>query len=367
MPQVFRTVFISTCFCAVCRVRTQEIADFLNLYQIPYDFGEIFGGQHEITAGVRSRLEACSIVIVILTRKKQICEGSWAPSQWVIDEAVCADSQDKHLIILAEEGVIVDGLLKNKERLIFEPQDGFNSKFLLRVMRQMITALGSYGLTIGLKPVGEAVKETGEVITHISDEPVEDDCGNNAKDLIEKVKELTAQGQYGEALKFARQCTEIAPDCWRGFTSKAGLLAKEGFIEEAEEVLSDVLRKFHHNNKACACALHNKAGILEATSGRNPLRKLLLSLRHMLEESLRLDPERIYTRASLAIVLTQLDELSQAERLIEDSLTYRGFPEAFLFELESRGIVVEVLSKLPRWIERILSSFRRGNSDEHSN
>lgn len=365
MPRLFETIFISTCFCEDCGERARAFADFLSEFDIRYDFGENFGGHQEITEGVRSRIDACSLGVVILSRKTKIGENSWAPSQWVISEAVRVDALGKPLIVLAESGVVIDGLLKNKEHLVFEPHDGFNLKFLLRVLRQVKKALDEYDLTIGLKLKSETLKETAAVHAYISNEPIEDECGDDAKQLIDEVKELSRQGLFEEALKRAMRAAEIAPDCWRAYTSIGALLAKLCRLAEADKVLSDVLRKFRHNNKARACAFHNKAGILEAKSRRNPSTESLFAQRSLLEESLQLDPDRLYTRASLVIVLTQLGEMSQAEKIIEDSLTYRDFPEAFLFELESRGIVVEILSKLPRWVERLLSSIRRGNPDEH--
>lgn len=358
MRQPFGTVFIATCFCPDCRARVQVICDFLDECKIRYVFGENFGGYDKISEGVIARIDASSLVIVMLTHE--------TPSRWVCDEAVHAAGRNKPLILIRESCVVVDGLLEDREMLVFESNSEFDGDFIPNFMRKLNAVLEEYDLTVGLKPLGENVQGSAEIITRIANDPIGGECGNGSKALIERAKELTAQGEYEQALEQARRAAELYPGCWRAYTTMGGLLAKLGCESEANDVLNDVLLRFSYDKKACACALNNLGGILEAKTRHDPCKELLLEECRLFEESLQLDPDRLDTRASLAIALTRLKEVRQAERLIEDSLVYRGFPEAFLFELESQGLVVEILSKLPRWVERLLSGVRRKDSNNHN-
>lgn len=367
MPQGLRPGFIFTCFCTRCRERAEALANFLEEIEVRTILGEDFDGCLEISDGVRSRIESCSFGIAIFTRKKKRSggEGTWEASRYVQDEAVAALNLKRPLVILKERGVEVGGMLKNREHLVFEPGKGFDVEFLRRVVRRVKAVYAGYGLTIGLKPEDDAPAPDEPVVhVHVADDPIEGDCASVAGQ-IRKVKALTKKGQFGEALELAQHIAMSKPACWPPFVSMSGLLAKLGRLAEADEMCDDILRRFERHSHAKAAALHNKAAILEATAGRKPPRGSLVAQHALLEESLRLHRSRVYTRASLVIVLTQLGEVGEAVERLEGSFEFgKSFEDAFKFELESRGLVVEILSKLPRWVERRLYSVRRFDTDE---
>lgn len=354
MPQAFGPVLISTCFCKTCWERAQVLAELLAENEIRCVFGKDFADK-DVTTGVFSRLSSAVFVIAILSR----C-AEHDISQWVAHEAVCCIHEGKHLILLVERGLSPEGLLKQPERIEF-PTGDFDQKTILRLVRKVKAILNVHGLTLGLKQSDEAVAGRAGVFLHVSKGQIGNDCNDTAKSLIEEVKRLTAEGSIEEALEVALRTADADPRCWRALTSAAALHAKLGQRREAEKAVAQVLRAFRRNDKARAAALHQKAWLLETMSGRNPSPVSLRRQRRWYEKSLSLDGEsveRLPTRASLAIVLVQSGERDAAVELLEESFAFEGFDDAFKYELETRGLVIEVLSQLPKWVTAFLYPVR---------
>jgi tetratricopeptide (TPR) repeat protein len=352
-------IFIPTNFSPSARERAEQLAEFLKLFELRGVFGDTFGGG-EVTEGVRQRIETAWFVIALLSRDVKIGDDAWSASEWVKQELLWALAHKKECHILIEEGVqFTDGLIGNVERLTFKA-DGF-SDVLVPLGRQLRALLNRHLLTTGIKKL--------PIHTHVSDELLRNECTDEAKLLILEVRHLSRQQRYEEALELAEKAARTDPKCWRAWTSLGAILVQLNKVDDGNKVFAQVLSDFAGNNKAVAAAYHNQAWVLEIKSGYNLSAKALREQARLYERALKLDPSRVYTRASLLInrlIRGEADgaERLKAERLLEDSLLYEGFLEALRFELDTRGAKGhKVLQLLPTWLRYLLYPIHLNDSD----
>jgi tetratricopeptide (TPR) repeat protein len=353
-------IFIATSFSKSGRQRAEELAEFLKLFELRAVFGETFGGG-EVSEGVRQRIETAWFVIALLSRDVEISDGVWRASEWVMQELPWARARKKDCLVLVEEGVqFTGGILGNVEHLTFRP-DGF-SEVLVPMGRQLRALLNRRLLTTGIKKL--------PIHTHVSDELLRNECTDEAKLLILEVRHLSRQQRYEEALELAEKATRTDPKCWRAWTSLGAILVQLNKVDDGSKVFAQVLSDFADNNKAVAAAYHNQAWVLEIKGSYNLSAKALREQARLYERALKLDPARVYSRASLLINRLIRGETDEAERLkaeslLEHSLLYEGFLDALRFELDTRGARGhKALQRLPTWLRYLLYPIHRNDSDK---
>ena len=348
-------IVIATSFDARGRARAQLIASFLELFELPSVLGETFGGL-EVSQGVRERLESASFVVAILSREVQVGEGTWKPSDWIIQEIAWAKARNKELLILLEDGVQFSRALVGEVEFITFHDDSF-SDVLVQFGRQLRALLNRHLLTTGIKPLS--------IYTYVSDEPLSNHCADHeAKLLILKIRHLSKQKRYEEALGLAFKATRDYPACWRGWSSLGALMVQLGNVDEGDKVLAQVLSDFPDDDKALGAALHNRAWVLEIKGGLNPSASARREHMRLYARALKHDPSLVNTRACLYIGRLLLGETDKAEKLLENSLLYEGFLDALSFELAERGASAhKALQMFPSWLRSILFPTRGGRSD----
>lgn len=347
-------VVIPTSFDEVGLACARSVAEFLKLFELESVLGQNFGGG-EVSKGVRERIEAAFFVVAILSRDVQVGDGTWRAPEWVIQEIAWAKAHEKDCLLLVEEGVSFNGgILGDVEYLSFKA-DSF-SDVLVPLGHQVRSLLSRHLLTTGIKKV--------PVYTHVSDEPLRNECTDEAKLLILKIRHLAKQQRYEEAQEVALTATRICPAYWRAWTSLGALLVRLGKIEEGDKVFAQVLKDFPDSSKGMAAALHNRAWVQEIKRGFNASANGLKEQARLYEKALKLDDPRVNTRACLLICRLLLNEKHKAERLLKDSILYEGFLDALRYELDTRGARAhKVLPALPKWLRHLLYPIRPGTPD----
>lgn len=344
-------VFFITGFSKKCRRHANMLADVLDTLGIEYSFGENFGGVG-IAEGVRTKIEEASFVIALLPRDSQVEEkGTRA---WLIEELAWSKASKKDALILMEKGVrLSGGIIGDAERLKFNA-DKF-AEVLPQFMRALKSLLNRHYLTLGVTDWA--------AVMHVSDEQMIDECNDEAKFLISKVRQMTKQQKYSEALQYAKRATEVDPAAWRAWTSYGALQVRLGRVKEGDAIFKQVIKDFPKSAKALSTAIHNRAWVKAINAGYNPSEKSLMEQAQMYRRALSLDTERIYTRASLLIVYLQLGDLERAHKLLEESVMFEGFLGALRFELDTYGAKVhDLLRLLPTWVRFMLYPVRRSGS-----
>lgn len=338
-------ILIPTSFDDMSRRRARLLAEFFELFELRTLLGENFGGGL-ISAGVRERIEKSFFVVAILSREVELSDGTWRASEWVIQEISWARALKKDLLILVEEGVtFTNGILGDVERLTFNA-DRF-SDVLIPLGRQMRALLNRHFMTTGIKRL--------PIHTHVSDEPLRNECGEEATLLVLEIRHLAKQQRYEEALELAVKATRIEPKCWRAWTSLGALLVKVGKVDQGDDIFARVLKDFSDDHRGIATAIHNRAWVQEIKCGLNPSESALREQTEMYERALKLDESRVNTRVCLIICRLLLEEIDEAERLIKDSILHEGFLDALRFELDVRGARVhKALQALPARLRHLM-------------
>lgn len=353
MDEAKNYIFIPTSFSGKGKERAELVSAFLELFELRCVLGETFGGG-EVAKGVRERIDGSWFLVPILSRQVRVGDDTWAASEWVWQELAYAKRAAKDCIILVERGVrFGGGILGDVEYLEFDPEKF--SDVLIPLGRQVRALLNRHLLTTGLKPT--------PIHTYVSDEPLRNECTDEAKRLILEVRHLAKQRRFEEALDFAKKATRVDPNCWRAWTSLGALLVQLGKVDDGDKIFAQVLSDFASNNKAAAAAWHNRAWVREIKAGCFPSQSELKGQARLYERALKLDGTRVNTRACLLIIRQKLGEADKAERLLEDSVLYEGFLDALRFEFDARGgSAHKALQAMPKWLRHLLYPIRQDAS-----
>lgn len=325
------------------RERARILTEFLELFGFQCMLCEHFGGV-EVSKGVREGLEKAFIVIAILSRDVQLQDGTWRASEWVIQEISWARARGKDCLILLEKGVqFTQGILGDVEHIPFDG-DSF-SDALIPLGKQVRALLERHLLTTGIKQLS--------IHTHVSGEPLGDECSDEVKLLILEIRHLAKQQRYEEALELALRATRIDPHCWRAWTSLGALLVQLRKVDAGDKIFEQVLKDFPKNSKGLATALHNRAWVQEIKSTHSEAD--LIEESALYEQALSLDPSRVNTRACLLICRLLLEETEKAESLLKESELHEGFLDALRYELDVRGTRAhKALQALPERIKQLM-------------
>src|SRR3712207_6119789 len=108
MFETGKYVFIVHRFDQRGRERAELLAGILNLLNIRTRFGEDFKGSR-VSEGVQRLVESAHVVAVLMTRDVNVGEGTWLPSQWILQEVTWTVAHHVPCLLLVEEGVQFDG------------------------------------------------------------------------------------------------------------------------------------------------------------------------------------------------------------------------------------------------------------------
>jgi tetratricopeptide (TPR) repeat protein len=343
-------VVISTSFNESGRRRAEQLSKFLELFEVTPVYGEFLGGQ-SVSKGISDLLRSSWFVVVILSRSERLGENLWRPPDWVMHEALLAKGCEKECLYLIEEGVQLKGtLLGDVEYLPF--RDESFSDVLIPFGRQLRAILHRNLLTARIVKM--------PVHTHVSDEPLGDECTDEAKFLLLQMRYLTKQQRYEEARELAEKAMQADPNCWRARTSLGALLVKLGQVNDGDKLFTQVLEEFSGNPKGAATALHNRAWVQEIRAGLEPSADSLREQLRLYEMALKLDASRVNTRACLLICTLLLGETGQAERILEDSVLCEGFLDALRSELDAHSAVeTKPAQALPERLGNLLRALPR--------
>ncbi|HXQ36440.1 MAG TPA: tetratricopeptide repeat protein, partial [Anaerolineales bacterium] len=156
--------------------------------------------------------------------------------------------------------------------------------------------LTSSNLVVGYQP-----RLTRPTHLFVRNDAIKEECSDEVKLLILKIRELVAQQRYDEALDLALKATRIDPNYWRAKTTLGVLLVALEQLGEGDKIFAEVLRDFPNTNKALATALHARAWVAETRCKLRPEAKELQEISRSYEQALKLDPSIANTRASLFI------------------------------------------------------------------
>ena len=158
--------------------------------------------------------------------------------------------------------------------------------------------------------------------------------GNEPLFHVDRAMSLKALARPGEATEALKRALRIAPNCT---PARRQLVISLGEMRLWTEVTSDGLELMSH--EPCAdVAYHTGVGLWQL--GR------LGEAKEVLERGLRMEPESVDLKASLANVLSELGEADPAEQLLRDAL--RNHSDAFLM-----GTLATVLLKAGRTSEAL--------------
>jgi len=227
----------------------------------------------------------------------------------------------------------------------------------LRAMNIHPNALSSSDLDRILRANGEK----SPVYAYVSDESLQHDgVERDIKELILKLRFLTRQQRYQEALGIAQLATRLAPNYWRALISYAGLLVLVGRVDEGDRIYQRMTVKFLNEPKALGAAVHGSAAVKEIKSRLNPTNDEIIELSNLYEKAVKLDGARANSRACLLITSLLAGRTDKGRKVLEDSLQCEGFFEAMHFELEERGgrkyasKMYNVMQALPIWFRDFL-------------
>lgn len=190
------------------------------------------------------------------------------------------------------------------------------------------------GLAAAGLAAGSELKTTH---VYIHNDSLHGECSYKVQRLILRIRSLSRQGRYGEALGLVVEANRLEPDYWRARVTLGTLLVMFGRLDEGEEMFRQVSEESADNPKARAHALHALAWAKETRCGLAPSGEVAEEVTELYAESLRLDQQRANTRASLLIHLWPQDEGGEADRLLAESLLCEGFFEELGSESAFRG------------------------------
>lgn len=186
---------------------------------------------------------------------------------------------------------------------------------------------------VGLGP-GSELKTTH---VYVHSESLRGECGDAMRLLILRIRSLSRQGRYAEALGLAVEANRLDPNYWRARVTLGTLLIMFGRLDEGEEMFRQVSRDFADSPKALAHALHALAWAKETRCGLDPSAEAGDEVTELYAEALRLDQQRANTRASLLLNLWPRGEGGEVDRLLAESVMCEGFFEELAAESGFRG------------------------------
>jgi tetratricopeptide (TPR) repeat protein len=178
--------------------------------------------------------------------------------------------------------------------------------------------------------------------------------------LMLKIRFLSRQRRYAEALELARQAILRAPRYWRAWISYGSLQSLLGDLDEGEAVFRRVRKEFSADPKAVAAALHGCACVKEVRGELNPSEDDLRDVLRLYEEALELDESRVNTRACFVINSLLSRQTDRGLKVFESSLLCEGFFEAMLLERRERELrdygakMYRVAQVLPLWFRDLM-------------
>lgn len=201
------------------------------------------------------------------------------------------------------------------------------------------------------------VRASGYV--YVCDDQLGHECSDDVKLLILKIRHLTRQERYEEALVLAREATMAAPDYWRAWVSLGSLLAQFGHVAEGDDMFRRVVRDNADNPKALAQGLHARAWAKEVELELAPSGAALRDVSRLYEQSLNLDSSRANTLACLYVC--RMKEDGGGQDLLNKSLLREGFIDALSLELKERGArALDVFQALPSWLKYLINPEHQG-------
>jgi len=90
----------------------RSYCDSFGLEVLKYDFQEPL----PLSDGVKKQIESADCLVAIATRRNRLESGEWVCSDWIQHEVVYASAVGKSIVVLAEEGVRIGGLVERAER-----------------------------------------------------------------------------------------------------------------------------------------------------------------------------------------------------------------------------------------------------------
>lgn len=112
------SIFVAHAF----RPEDRDLVAFLDLLLASHEARSVTGerlGGADLTRAIRERISGCDALIALLTRREQLQRGAWTTHPWVLSELQYARAIEKPAIALVEEGVEVEGMYAEHERIHF--------------------------------------------------------------------------------------------------------------------------------------------------------------------------------------------------------------------------------------------------------
>lgn len=204
--------------------------------------------------------------------------------------------------------------------------------------------------SLGLEP-NKPIVSSG-AYGYVSDEPLENECGDDMRILIFGIRHLARQRRYEEALDLAILATDTDPNYWRAWISRASLLIVLEQVAAGNRIFELVVKEFSDNSKAIAAGLHGLACVKEI---EGDFKEAVKGFR----ESLKHDASRANTRACTVVHALMLEPNDNQNVIIEDSAICGGFFDALRFELNERGTkTTPIIERLPSWLRHFLYPIR---------
>lgn len=334
MSKTGKYVFIIHHFDKVGRERAELLAGILNLLNIQTKFGENLNGKR-ISDGLQSIIESASIAVVLLMRDVKVEEGTWLPSQWIIQEVTWAVAHHVPCLLLVEEGVKFDGgIAGDLEQIRFAPENFAST--LVRAVNQVQTLL--------------------LLDTAISNNPPSPNLSDRVKLLILEAREYIKRRRWDEVLRVSEEILRLDSSSAQAMLNKGVGLLHLGQLVNAEKLFLRILEDFAGVEDSLLSKVHGNLALIEEVrdAGSLNVKALRKQARH-LEKSLAYNHKNICSRAALALCRVALNESHEANAVLIDSLKYRGFPMALRRDVESKGAVGHrLLRQLPDWLYSLL-------------
>ena len=344
MAETVKFVFVIHHLDEQGRARAELLAGILNLLNIPIKFGENLRGER-ISIGVQKLIEASHLVVALLTRDVEVGEGTWVPSQWVMQEVTWAAAHHVPCLLLVEEGVKFDaGIAGDLEQIRFAP-DRFES-ILVRTVSQVQTLIS--------------------LDTSISGGMPAPNLSDRVKLLIMEGTEYAKKRRWDEVLRVSEEALQLDSRAAQAALRKGVALLHLGQLISAERFFLRMLEDFAGVEDSLLSRVYGNLALIEEVRDAGSLNvKALRKQARYLEKSLALDHKNIYTRAALILCRVALNELEEANAVLMDSLKYRGFPKALRRDVETKGAVGHrLLRQLPDWLYSLLFPTWHLNDEE---
>ncbi|MCY4440764.1 MAG: hypothetical protein OXE53_11225 [Deltaproteobacteria bacterium] len=355
------SVFLATAFGGAHRERAEALREILVSRGCEVMLGEGLDGER-ISEAVREKIERCTGVVAILSKREELAGGGWSTHPWVIEEATWAEAKFKRVLRVVEEGVTsLGGMAGDVEQV------RFSTGFFEVCIPRIISFTDSIATNVpGLQRARPVERE--DTFSIVPNDPVESHWEDEVARLVLATRDKAEDGCFEEALLLSDRAVRIDTRCWRAHINRGVALVHLGRYKEAEEVFDYVAKTFTDDGTIVARALHNQAWLIGRRDGLGNTTSLR-KRKDLYMQALTLDNRRIFTRAMVLICLVLLGEQDHARPFLEASLRWEGFVKALRKELEAMGAVgLRAASLFPDWLTDLLypteGKTDGGNSDE---